>query len=146
MTAKWTILMGEFSAPPLGPPILDQDGPCGLQILSNTPSWVKGKQINLLVQSESQIIMFRQKRSFWVTFGGVFCPPGPPILDQGGPWGLQILSNTPSWVKGKQIDLLVQSKRQISCLGKNGYFESNLGVFSAPPGPPILDQDGPCGI
>ena len=25
-------------------------------------------------------------------------------------------------------------------------FESNLGVFSGPPGPLILDQDGPCGL
>ena len=30
-------------------------------------------------------------------------------------------------------------------LAKND-FESNLGVFSAPPGPPILEQDGPCGL
>ena len=45
--------------------------------------------------------------------GGVFHPPGPPILDQDDPCGLQIWPNTPSWVTGKQIDLLVQSKSQI---------------------------------
>ena len=44
---------------------------------------------------------------------GVFRPPAPPVLDQDGPYGLQILPNTPPWVIAKQIDLLLQSKSQI---------------------------------
>ena len=49
--------LGVFSGPP-GPLILDQDGPCGLQIFPNTPPLVKGNRIDLLLQSKSQIIMF----------------------------------------------------------------------------------------
>ena len=108
-----------------------------------TFSWQKksGKKVTYALK-ESNYHVLAKKRPFWVKFGGVFRPPGPPILDQDGPCGLQILPNTPPWVKRKQIDLLVQSKSQ-SCFsqkkplvlaGKWLFWCQFWGCFR-PPGP-----------
>ena len=49
-------------------------------------------------------------------------------------------------VKGNRINLLLQSKSQIIMFKpKNGHFESNLGVFSAPQGPQYLTRMAPVG-
>ena len=38
---------------------------------------------------------FNQKKAILSQIWGCFLPPGPPILDQDGPCGLQIFHNTP---------------------------------------------------
>ena len=75
---------------------------------------MNGKQMNVQMDNLSILQDFSPyRRHFEWNLGDVFRPPGPPILDQDGPCGLQILPNTLSWVKAKQIDVLVQSKSQI---------------------------------
>ena len=114
------------------------------------PLWIlwKWRKKNWLAFAikESNDHVLANKRPFWVKFGAVLNPPGPPIFHQDRPCGLQISPNTPPWVKEKRIDLIVQWKSQIIMFyPKNRHFESNLGVFSAPQGPQCLTRTDPVG-
>ena len=145
MTAMWTILMGEFSTPQ-DPQYLTRMTPAGSKFDLILPLESQGNKSTCLCNQRVKLSCLGKNGHLESNLGVFSAPQDPQYLTRVAPKGSKFYLILPLESKGNKSTCLCNQRVKLSCLGKNGYFESNLGVFSAPPGPPILDQDGPCGL
>ena len=89
----WVKFGGVFR--PQDPHYLTGTTPVGSKFYPKLPLYVEGKKLTCFCNQRVKWSCFRLKTAILSQILGVFWPPAPPILDQDGPSGLQILPTTP---------------------------------------------------